>query len=111
MNKLDQKRATRLHCRFAYGDGLRAAARYAECDRKTARRYHAEFLRLRPTLQTAYDALWDGDGERCDEINAPLPDHAAIAMLDCWLDDQFEEAKSGWHSWFDGATRPWRPSK
>lgn len=67
------------------------------CNRKTVMAYRRQIIDAE--LQRAYDVLWDGDGEACDEITANLPTKDVKAMLDCWLDDQDPKntAKSKWY--------------
>lgn len=100
MNTLDPKKAKHLYSLFAYGHGIREAARLAGVSRGTGTRYHQTWMALRSELQRAYDALWDGDAETCDAINDPLPEPAVCAMLDAWLDDQDDQPKSGFHAGF-----------
>lgn len=104
MNVLNPKKAARLYWLFSYGRGIRESARLAGVHRDTATRYRREWLRFRPQLQRAYDVLWEGDGEGCDAITAPLPDQMVIAMLDAWQDDQMEQQPlSGWHAGYEDA--------
>jgi hypothetical protein len=97
MHVLDSKKARQLYRLFVDGHGVRAAARTAGVDRKTARRYLQRWQPYRAQLQAAYDAMCEGECERCDEINASIPDDMVIAMLNDWLDDQDGGEKSGWH--------------
>jgi hypothetical protein len=103
MNRIDPSKARRLFSAFAKGIGVRAAAKSVGIHRDTAMRYRRQWLAIRPKLQLAYDALWEGDCEACDAINAPLPEPAVLAMLDDWLDDYRDDdgqPRSGWHDWF-----------
>lgn len=105
MNWLDAKRAKHLFMLFAFGHGIRESARLACVNRGTSARYHREWLKLRQTLQRAYNALCDGDGEECDRINAPLPDAAVQAMLEAWSNDYEEPTmpKSGFYDGYEDA--------
>lgn len=103
MNTLDPKKAKHLYALFGYGHGIRESSRLAGVNRGTSARHHIKWLAIRQELQRAYDALWDGDAETCDAINAPLPEPAVHAMLDAWLDDYTEDTtvpKSGFHAGF-----------
>lgn len=106
MNKLDPKKAKHLYSLFTYGHGIREAARLAGVNRSTSTRHHAIWLVVRADLQRAYDALWEGEAETCDAINAPLPEPAVMAMLDAWLDDQDDQPKSGFHAGFTAPPSP-----
>lgn len=101
MNNLPPDRARKVYAAFAAGLGNRVIARRCGVDRKTAVRYRRAWLAIRGDLQRAYDALWEGDAETCDAINAALPEPAVEAMLDAWLDDQFDDEKSGWHQGYE----------
>ena len=103
MNTLKPDKAREVYRLLAYGHGIRESARLAGVNRNTVQRYKNEWLRHRQQLQRAYDALWEGDGEGCDAITANLPDQMVIAMLDTWLDDQFDQPKSGYHAGYDDA--------
>lgn len=89
-----------LRREFAYGAGVRKAARMAGCHRDTAMRYRRELAGYWSALQDAYDALWDHECERCDAILETLPDGLARLLLDVNFDDQFEDdpkKRSLWH--------------
>lgn len=101
MNTLAPVKAKHLYRLFSYGHGLRESARLAGVNRKTARRYRDNWLRYRQQLQHAYDVLWEGDGDGCDAITADLPEQMVVAMLDAWLDDQFDQPLSGWHAGYE----------
>lgn len=101
MNRLAPAKAKHLYRLFSYGHGMRESARIAGVDRKTARRHHTAWLQHRPELQRAYDVLWEGDGDGCDAITAALPEPMVVAMLDAWLDDQFDQPLSGWHAGYE----------
>lgn len=48
-------------------------------------------------LQRAYDFMWVGEPDKCDEVTAHLPEKEVQAMLNAWLDDQDDGAKSKWY--------------
>src|SRR5690349_20626452 len=99
MDLLSPSRLRELYSLFSFGHGVRSAARASGIARDTCMRYRRQWLELRPTLQQAYDEMWEGNCERCDEITAPLPEPAVIAMLDAWSNDYEENnnPKSGFH--------------
>lgn len=105
MNVLDPKKARRLYWLFSYGHGVREVARMTGINRGTAASYRRKWLVYRPTLQRAYDMLWDGDGEECDRINAALPEPMVLAMLDAWSEDYVDDRpgliRSGFHSGYE----------
>jgi hypothetical protein len=97
MNVLPPKKIADLHELFASGVGVRQAARTLNVNRGTVARYRRCWVEAE--LQRAYDLLWDGDCEGCDEITAKLPTKDVSAMLDAWMDDQDPKntVKSKWH--------------
>lgn len=98
MNILRQEKAARLLDLMGSGVGVREAARRVGCDKNTATRYRK--IWIKQELQKAYDFLWDGDCERCDEITLRLPKSDVEAMLDAFLEDQVGTSKkSHWYSW------------
>lgn len=112
MNALDPTKARRLYSLFCYRHGVREAARLAGVNRGTAAAYRRKWLEYRPTLQRAYDALWEGDGEECDRINAALPEPVVAAMLDAWLDDQMSDIgipRSGFYDGYEDIPHPAPP--
>lgn len=81
---------------FDAGVGTLAAARKVGCNKNTASRYRRKWIEAE--LQRAYDVLWEGEAEACDEITARLPEKDVLEMLNDWLNDQCgQEPKSKWY--------------
>lgn len=94
---LPPEKVDAIRAAFRLGLSCNAIAGAVGCNRKTAMAYRRQFIDAE--LQRAYDFLWDGYAEECDEITAKLPDKDVKAMLDAWLDDYSDDTqpKSKWH--------------